>query len=132
MERTEIFGVELKLQTLEIKCTNNVNTTSVGFFGSCKPQRSRKYRLKYPCTAISSGSAKQIGLAITLRSAKSFSDRFFLFILFCQYIHVIIISKNAVVSMVKKRNVMPNMSFFMTLREKYNVLIYAKENLVLI
>ena len=130
MERTEIFGVELKLQTLEIKCTNNVNTTSVGFFGSCKPQRSRKYRLKYPCTAISSGSAKQIGLAITLRSAKSFSDRFFLFILFCQYI--ITISKNAVVSMVKRRNVTPNMSFFMTLREKYNGLIYATENLVLV
>ena len=111
MERTEIFGVELKLQTLEIKCTNNVNTTFVGFFGSCKPQRSRKYRLKYPCTAISSGSAKQTGLAITLGSAKGFSDSFFLFILFCQYI-IIMISKNAVVSMVKKRNVTPNILFF--------------------
>ena len=131
MERTEIFGVELKLRTLEIKCTNNVNTTFVGFFGSCKPQRSRKYRLKYPCTAISSGSAKQTGLPITLGSAKGFSDSFFLFILFCQYI-IIMISKNAVVSMVKKRNVTPNTSFFMTLREKYNVLIYATENLVLI
>ena len=34
--------------------------------------------------------------------------------------------------MVKKRNVTPNMSFFMTLREKYNGLIYATENLVLV